>query len=98
MVSMSPKHEFGGQMLRKTLSLGLVLMALGVVVGGISETARVVWYVTHSEALSGATAITTAGVIGAMIKYGVSAGIIKTALGLGFATIGGVTLVIGTAL
>ena len=95
---MSSKHEFRGQMLRKTLALGLVLMAIGVVVGGISETARVVWYVTHSEALSGATATATAGVIGAMIKYGVSAGIIKTALGLGFATIGGVTLIVGAAL
>ncbi|NJE26398.1 hypothetical protein E3E22_07155 [Thermococcus sp. MV5] len=85
-------------MWRKALALGLMLMAIGVVVGGISETARVVWYVTHSEALSGATATATAGVIGAMIKYGVSAGIIKTALGLGFATVGGVALVVGTAL
>ncbi|USH00408.1 hypothetical protein K1720_02775 [Thermococcus argininiproducens] len=78
-------------MWRKALALGLVLMALGVAISGtVTEESLLVWKITHSEKMGGAT-ITGGLAMGAVL---IKAGIITT---LAAAT-GWFLLVVGASL
>ncbi len=55
-------------MWRKALALGLVLMAIGVVVGGlVEEPSFLVWKLTRSEAMGTAAMGASGGIIAAAI-------------------------------
>jgi len=72
-------------MWRKTLALGLVLMALGVVVGGaVEEESLLVWKLTDSETM-GAAAMGVSGTIiaAAISKAGVTGLMLLGATGFG---------------
>jgi hypothetical protein len=72
-------------MWRKALALGLVLMALGVVVGGaVEEESLLVWKLTDSETM-GAAAMGVSGTIiaAAISKAGVTGLMLLGATGFG---------------
>ncbi|MBC7095454.1 hypothetical protein [Thermococcus sp.] len=81
-------------MWRKALALGLVLMALGVVVGGaVEEESLLIWKVTNSENMGAAAMGASGAIIAAAISKAGLAGLML----LG-ATVGGIIAAVGIGL
>ncbi|HII61277.1 hypothetical protein [Pyrococcus horikoshii] len=88
------KNQEGIEMWRKALVLGLVLMAIGMVVGGATGDSYLTYYMAKNGASPEATLVTDLGLGTAGLIWSTAFGIASA--GLGFAV--GLAWMVGQAL